>query len=329
MPERASVFNAVQIGRETTPGTAPVSGANRLLASMDLLPTPNIGVDIYRPNGIKYPTVAVAGKDLTLYQLSGKPTYTEIVYPLSSLLGAATITGPNADGAYTWTWNPSSTGADSFVSYQLQRGSSVGAEQSLFTIFSQLGLSFDRDRADLSGAAFGLAQSTGVTLTAAPTSLALVPISPKDLSLFVDTTSAGLGTTRMTRLLRGNWQFGQSKYNPLWAVDQTQASFAAIVESTPGAQFSALFEADTTGLGFLANVRAGDTRFVRIRANGPLIAGASSYTFTIDMAAKFGTPSQYRDEQGVYAIEYPWNLMHDPGWTRAMQVTLITTVSAL
>jgi hypothetical protein len=329
MPERASVFQQVQIGVESVHGTAPGGGANRLLSSMDLMPTPSIGVDTYRPQGNKFPTVAVAGKDLTTYRVTGKPTYTELIYPLSSLLGAATITGPNGDGAYTYTWNPSSTGPDAFVSYDVQRGSSVGAEQSLFTIFTQLGMTFDRDRADLSGAALGRAQTTGVTLTSSPTAIAMVPISPKDISVFADATSAGLGTTRLTRLLRGNWQFGQSKYNPLWTVDSTATSFADIVESTPGATFTALFEADTTGTGFLANVRAGDTRFVRIRAVGPLIAGASSYQFTIDMAAKFGTPSEYRDESGVYALELPWTLVHDATWTRAMQAVLITTVATL
>jgi hypothetical protein len=329
MPERASVFNVVQIGREVTHGTAPGGGASRLLASMDLMPTPSIGVDIYRPQGIKYPTTAVAGKDLTTFRVQGKPTYTELVYPLSSLFGAATITGPNGDGAYTWTWNPSAVGADAFESFDVERGSAVGAERTLYTVFTQLGMTFDRDRADLSGAAFGLAQTTGITLTSTPTAISLIPISPKDISVFADTTSAGLGTTRLTRVLRGNWNFGQNKYNPLWTVDQSAASFAAIVESAPGAQFTALFEADATGVGFLANVRAGDTRFVRIRATGPLISGASNYQLTIDMAAKFGTPSEYRDEGGVYSIEVPWNIVYDATWTHALQVVMTNTLAAL
>jgi hypothetical protein len=118
----------------------------------------------------------------------------------------------------------------------------------------------------------------------------LIPISPKDFSVFADTTSAGLGTTKLTRLLRGNFAFGQSKYNPLWVVDQAQTSFVSVVEDTPAATFSILVEADAQGTGFLANVRAGDTRFVRIIATGPLIAGASNYKLTMDMAAKFGTP---------------------------------------
>lgn len=329
MPERASVFNVLQLGVEVTHGTAPAGGASRLLSSIDLIPTASIGVDFYGPQGQKYDTVAVAGKDLTTYRLTGKPVYSELIYPLSSLLGAATITGPNADGAYTYTWNPSSVGPDAFVSYQIQRGSSVGAEQSLYTIINQLGLTFDRDRADLSGAAFGRAQTTGVTLTASPTAIPLIPISPKDFSIFSDTTSGGLGTTRLTRVLRSSWNFGNAKFNPLWAVDQSATSFSEIVEAKPGATFSMLVEADTAGLAFLTTIRNGTTAFIRVRATGPLIAGTSNYQLTLDQAVKFGTPSEFRDEQGVYAYELNGRIVGDAVWGHALQAVMINTQATL
>jgi hypothetical protein len=115
-------------------------------------------------------------------------------------------------------------------------------------------------------------------------------------------------------------------------VDQAQTSFAAVVESTPAAMFQALFAADTTasqGIAFLANVRAGDTRFVRIKAVGPLIAGATNYSFQIDCAAKFGKPSPFRDASGVYSYELPWTLVHDPTWAKSMVVTVVNLQSAL
>jgi hypothetical protein len=325
--ERASVFQQVQIGVESTSGTSVA--ANRLLASMDLIPTAAVDVDMYRPQGNKFPTVAVAGRDQVTARITGKPTYTELIYPLSSLLGAATITGPNGDGAYTWAFNPASTAPDAFKSYTVQRGSSVGAEQWAYGLFSALGLTFDRRTADLNGAMIGQAISSGITMTASPTALALIPISPKEFSVFADPTSGALGTTKLTRLLRGNFGFGQGKYNPLWAVDQAQTSFVAVVENTPQAQFEILLEADTQGMGYLANVRAGDTRFVRIQAVGPLIAGSSNYKLTIDMAAKFGTPREFQDQDGVYAISYPWSLVHDGTWTKAMTVTLINAIATL
>lgn len=327
MAERAAVFQQVQIGVETTSGT--VVPASKLLQSMDIIPTANVGVDNYRPQGNKYPTVAVSGQDMTAGRVTGKPTYTELIYPFSSLFGAATITGPNGDGAYTHAYNPASTTADAFKSYTVQRGSSVGAEQWTFGLFAGFGMTFDRRTADITGAMLGQAITTGATMTASPTAIPLIPISPKEISIYADTTSAGLGTTKLTRVLRGNFAFGQNKYNPLWVVDQAQASFVSVVEDTPAATFNILVEADTTGTGFLANVRAGDTRFVRIVALGPLIAGASNYKLTIDMAAKFATPREFTNQDGVYAIEYPWTLVHDGTWGKALLVTLINAQATL
>lgn len=326
MPERASVFQQCQVGLESTPGTAVA--ANRLLTSLDIQPTPAITVDMFRPQGNKFPTVAASGKDQVTARVVGKPTYTEMAYVLSGLFGAATITGPNGDGAYTWVWNPASSGPDAFTSLTVQRGSSVQAEQFTHGLFASLGLQFDRDRSDLTGSMIGRSQTTGITLTATPTAIALVPMLPKEMSVFVDTTSAGLGTTRLGRLLSANLTFGD-KYQGLWTVDSTQSSFVSVVEQAPNATFEVLLEADAAGMAFLAAVRDGSTRFVRLRSIGPLIAGASSYTWTLDMAAKFGSPRGYEDSNGVYAIRLVWSLVHDATWTRALTSTLISTISAL
>jgi hypothetical protein len=327
MAERASVFQQVQIGVESTSGT-PVA-ANKLLQSMGLIPTAAIDVDVYRPDGLKYPTVAVSGRDQVTARVTGKPTYTELVYPLSGLLGAATITGPNGDGAYTWVFAPASAAADAFKTFTVQRGSAVAAEQWAFGLFAAFGLTFDRRTTDLTGAMIGQALSSGITLTASPSAIPLIPISPKEISVFIDTTSAGLGTTKLTKLLRGTLGFGANKYNPLWVVDSAQASFVSVVEAVPQAQLSLLLEADTQGLSFLANVRAGDTRFVRLLATGPLIAGASNNKLTWDMAVKFGSPREFSDQDGVYALEYPLSIVHDATWGKAMTATLINAVATL
>lgn len=327
MAERASVFQQVQIGVETTSGASVA--ASKLLQSMDIIPTASVNVDVYRPQGNKFPTVAVAGQDMVSARITGKPTYSELIYPFSSLFGAATITGPNGDGAYTHVYNPASAGPDAFKSYTVERGSSVGAEKFTFGLFAGFGMTFNRQTADLTGALIGQAMTTGITMTATPTAIPLIPISPKDISVYADTASAGLGTTKLTRVLNGNFAFGQNKYNPLWVVDQAQTSFVSVVENTPAATFSVLLEADSTGMGFLANVRAGDTRFVRIQGTGPLISGATNYKLQIDMAAKFGTPREFTDTNGVYAIEYPWNLVHDGIWGKALVVTLTNAQSGL
>lgn len=326
MAERASVFQQVQVGVETTSGTSVA--ASKLLQSMDIQPDAQLNVDYFRPQGNKYPTVAALGKDFTTARVVGKPTYTEIVYPFSGMFGAAVITGPNGDGAYTWVFSPASSAADAFKTVTVERGSAVQAEKFTFGLFDSLGMRFDRQTADLSGTMVGQAQTTGITMTATPTAIALIPILPKQIDVYVDSTSGALGTTKLGRFLQGDWAFG-GKYQPLWVVDSSQTSFVQIVEQTPNARFRMLVEADAAGMAFLATIRAGTTQFVRLKCSGPLIAGATSNSLTIDMAVKGGNPDPYEDSNGVYAVGLNWSLVHDATWGKALTATVTNTIATL
>lgn len=328
MAERASVFQQVQVGKEApgTPGT--LVAASKLLTSMDIQPAADLNVDFFRPQGNKYSTVAASGKDFVTARVVGKPTFTEMAYILSGLFGAATITGPNADGAYTHVYSPAASAADAFSTLTVERGSAVAAERFTYGLFTSMGLTFDRDRADLQGTMLGQAQTTGITLTATPTAIALVPMLPKQFDVFVDTTSGGLGTTKLGRLLQGNLQFGD-KYQALWTVDSSQASFVQVIEQSPNARMRLLVEADTAGMAFLATARAGTTQFMRIKASGPLIAGATSYSWQLDMAIKFARPDAYEDSNGVYAIGLNAMVVFDSTWNKALTSTLVTTLASL
>lgn len=326
MAERAAVLNVVQVGKETTSGTSVA--ASKLLTSMDIQPAADLNVDFFRPQGNKYPTVAAAGKDFVTARVVGKPTYTEMAYALSGLFGAATITGPNGDGAYTHVYAPAASAADAFTTLTVERGSAVQAEKFTYGLFTSLGLTFDRDVANLQGTMLGQAQTTGIALTTTPTAIALVPMLPKQFDVYLDTTSGGLGTTKLGRLLQGNLQFGD-KYQPLWTVDSSQASFVAIVEQTPNARMRLLVEADAAGMAFLATARAGTTMFMRIKASGPLIAGATSYAWTVDAAVKFAKPDAYEDSNGVYAIGLNAMVVYDATWTKALTSSLTTTLATL
>lgn len=327
MAERATVFETIQIGVETTSGTSVA--ANKQLLSMSIDPTVDLDVDMFRPDGNKFPTVAAAGKELVSARVTGKPTYTEIVYPLSSLLGAATITGPNGDGAYTWVFTPSSTAADAFKSFTVEKGSAVRAMKWAFGLFTSMGFSGDRQSVDLSGSMLGQALQDGITLTGTPSALALIPVLPKQVDVYVDTTSAGLGTTKLGRLLKYNLAFGDQKYNPLWPVDSSLSSFGAVVEKSPNAAMDAIVEADAAGMALLTDARAGNTKFVRWQATGPLIAGASNYSIKIDFATKLGKPDPFQDQDAVYAIGWNMPFVHDGTWGKAMAVTVITTLASL
>lgn len=327
MPERSSISQVMQIGVETTPGTAVA--ASKLLQSMSLAPTPNISTRAHRPHGKKYPTIQTVGKDWSEGDIEGIPTYDELAYVFSSIFGAATITTPgDAPTARTWTFNPATSVEDVPKTFTIEVGSAVRAHRVAYGLFTEAEIEFNREEVNLGGSFVAQNLQDGVTLTAAPTELPNVPILGSQMDVFMDTTSAGLGTTKLTRVLGGTWNVSD-KYNPFWVVDSSKASYAGHVETEPGANLELTVEADAEGQGFLTNLRSGATRFVRLQAQGAIIGGATRYLMQIDMAMKVMEPSDFSDEDGVYATGYTLRAFHDATWGKAITAKLVNTLTAL
>jgi hypothetical protein len=166
--KRASVFQGVKIAPETTPGTAASTGYKKLTA-MGMTATIAPTIKVYKPMGQKYTTVAALNHENTTWAIDGIPTYTEIVYALSSVLTEAEITAAagttsaaagsrvmGADGVH-WFFKPSAADADAPVSFTTYKGGIVAAERSTFWRMGDLTLTYNRTDTTLSGAAMGRA----------------------------------------------------------------------------------------------------------------------------------------------------------------------------
>jgi len=166
--KRASVFQAVKIAPEATPGTAPASGYKKLTA-LGFSPTINPTIKSFRPAGSKYTTVTALNREDSTWALDGLPTYTEIVYPLSSVLTEALVTAAGgttsaaagsrvmgADGTH-WFFKPSAVDADAPVSFTAYKGSIGGAERASFMRVGDLTITMNRNDTSLSGSAMARA----------------------------------------------------------------------------------------------------------------------------------------------------------------------------
>lgn len=333
MPERSTISQVVQIGVETTPGTAVA--ASKRLTGMSIEPNPEAEMDQFRPMGQKYNALSILNKEWVEADISGKPTYTEIVYPLSSLLKSVTPTqimdGATPTGAYTWLFEPSSTEEDTVKTFTVEQGGSVRAHRFAYGLVNELGLTFSREGTDLSGTMLGRRITDAITLTASPTDVPLVPIIPSQVDIFLDTTSAGIGATKLTRVASVEWGLS-GRFNPLWILDSSQASFAGHVEGEPDLSSTISLMADATGMAFLDRMRDGATRFMRIRATGEQIyAGGTpvNHSLTIDMAVKVADPGGFSDEDGVYNSEWDLVGVHDATWGRAFRITVVNNLASL
>ena len=334
MPEVASIFNGVQIGVESTPGTSVA--ANKLLNYMELVPSPDISFNTFRPMGQLVASAITPGKDSSSFSVSGAGTYSELVYPLCSLL--TNVTPSTVDtSAKLWDFVPLGRSEDTIKTYTVESGSATRAQKATYGLFTGLEITFNReDGVGLSGSAIGQNLQDNITLTGSPTAIEDKPILPTHLDVYVDTTSAGLGSTKLTRDFNAVWRC-TDKWGAIWPINSANASYASHVNQVPAIQMELTVAADSQGMGLLADARLGSTKYLRMSAVAPGatygFAGATTATYQliIDMAGKISGISEFGEEQGVKVVTYTFDAIYDPSWStgRYLRVQLQNKVTAL
>ena len=330
MPERSALFQGVQLGVESTIGTSVA--ANKLLNYLSIDIDPDIEVTRFQPMGQAVASAILPTKDSTTASSSGVGSYSEFIYPLSSLFGAATITTTDTT-AKNWVWTPTARAEMTPKTYTVEAGGSVRAQKATGFFWTGGEWTFNRDEGvAFSGTMRGQQITDNITLTGSPTAIEEAPILPTHLDIYVDTTSAGLGTTKMTRDFNAVWR-NNDAYDVIWPINSTLASWAAPVGTAPTNQIELVMEADTQGMSLLGDLRAGSTKYIRIQGVSTVLAGAATakYSFIIDFAGKISGSPTYDETGGVYTINWTLDAVYDAAWGTGQynKVTLINKTAAL
>lgn len=301
MPERSSLNQVIQIGVESTPGTGVA--ATRRLSALGIEPSVSVNSNTYRPTGSKFNAISAIGKEWTQSSLSGAATYTELIYALSSVVGNQNVV--NTANVFTWGFYPSVYSDDNVKTFTVEHGSAVRADKFNYGIITEFSMSFSRDSIELGGTMMGRALQDNVAMTAPGSvlSVPLVPILPTQVSVYLDDEGGTFGTTKLTRMISGEWSFG-SRFNPVWVLDAANPSFVNHVETAPDATTSLTLEADAQGMALLNALRTGDTKLLRIEAIGQNISGSTPFRFTLDQKIQITDTGGFSDSDGVYAIEF-------------------------
>jgi len=109
--ERASVYEGVQIGVETTPGTAVACNKRLLGLQFDLENMTDIKT--YRPQGNKFITTSQQGKEMTSGRIEGILCFNDLVYLASCWLTTTTPTVPTNNS--TWVVSATTTNTVGFT----------------------------------------------------------------------------------------------------------------------------------------------------------------------------------------------------------------------
>lgn len=338
MAERQSVAQVQQIGREAVPGTAVP--ATKRLGSLSLSPGISTETGMFRPSGLKFATVQALNQEWVEGDLEGQPTYDEVVYPLSGALGQPVTSnimdGATPTSAYQHVFTPSSSAADNPFTFTLEQGQEgVQAERFSHILFTGFSLDISRSEVSMGGGFIGKKAEKGFNPTdglAIPADLR--PILPGHFSVYAADTAAGLDAgTKLLRVISAAPEVSD-RYNPAWFVNAAEESFTTWTENADGptAESGMTLEADANGMAYLDKLRSGETFFLRLEALGAeLDAGVADtqLRFTWDMAVKAREVDTWSDEDGIWAIPFTFQMVHDPTWGKATQVTVVNTLQTL
>lgn len=323
MGEKASVFQTVQIGKETTPGT-PVA-ANKKLLAMSIVPAVKTEGDTFRALGNKYASFAVINKEWSESKLEGKLTYNEILYALASLISEPTPVQQGGTAAYKWTFTSNTSAEDAGKTFTVEQGDANSAWRAAGVKVSGLEFTFKRDEVSLSGSAIGQPIETGITMTSAPTSMTSKPVLPAHLALYMADTQGGLASaSAISRGFSLTWNL-TDKNALAWPIGQSPV----LIESEPKLEATLSLATDTTGLGLITTMRSGDTKWFRVKAEGATIASPYKYTFQIDFPGQISEVGEFSDEDGLYLVEYTLTGIHDATWGKSFQIDVIADVSSI
>ena len=269
----------------------------------------------------------------TSASMSGTFDYNCVIYPLASAMGSVSPVAHLASTtAKDWIFSPPLSGSVVPQTYTIQQGDSVRAHALSYGLFTDWGYKGTRKDFTTAGKLIGQKLSDGITLTASPTAVALAPVVANQVNVYLDTTSAGLGTTQLLRVLAIEYDMSNI-YAPLWVLNRATPSYAAHVDTLPKSAGKLKVEADAAGMAMLAYLQSGTTYYLRVDAQGPQIAsdgpGAIVNEIKHDMAIKFGKPTAFADDSGVFAIEWTFELVEDSVWGHSQLMTVTNLLTAL
>jgi hypothetical protein len=139
----------LRIAVEQQYGTLPGSPAYRRLTDISGRPSPQMETDPFIPSGDLVPSLVVLNDDYTTFDVTGRASYTSLMYILSSLFGLPTSTLLSGSTyQHVWTWN----GTDEIfpVTYAMDYGDGRIARRMLGGIFNGLGITTSRSGMDFS-----------------------------------------------------------------------------------------------------------------------------------------------------------------------------------
>jgi hypothetical protein len=116
------------------------------------------------------------------------------------------------------------------------------------------------------------------------------------------------------------------KFGTVWPINSANASYVSHVNTEPAIQMELTFEADSQGMAYLTNARAGTALYVRMEAVSTVLAGTTQfYDLKIDMAGKISDVGSFDDTDGVKTWSITLDAFYDTAWSSGRYLTIQST----
>lgn len=331
---RSIVNQGLLLQREAVPGTAITAAMKRYLGIKGTIGW-EVEKEYFRASGYKAVTGENTITELGTADLEVQQDYNAMLPLLSGPFGApasaATATPTPTTVAYEHVFNINARAADTLATFTAMWGDASRALQATNMAFHGLTIGVQRTELSLSSSAILRAPQTGVTLpTTGVTEVPMVPVRASTYNVYLDTTWAGLGTTKLLALYATEIDFGE-KYGPDWIVNSAVPSFNELMEQEDIDYTQSLTVGfDATAEGLIADALQGGMRFVRVECVGPSINGTDNYRLRVDTAVRLNpTDVGSAPNSPAVVVNFDGTLQVDGTSGNFARVSLINTLASL
>lgn len=331
---RSITNQGLLIQRETTAGTAATSAMRRYLGLRGMMGY-EVEKEYFKASGYKIDTGENTLTELGTLSLELIQDFNTFLPLLSGPFGAptsaATATPTPSTVAYEHVFTINARAADTLATFTAMWGDASRALQATHTAFNGLTIGVARNQLSLDGTAVLRRPTTGTALpTAGVTEVPMIPVRASTYNVFLDTTWAGLGTTKLLELYNTEIDFGD-KLTPNWVVNSAVPSFADLMESTDIEHTQSLRVGfDATAESLIADSLNGGMRFVRVECIGPAINATDFYRLRVDTAVRLNpTDVGENDDSPAVVVNFDGRLQVDPTSGNVARVSLINTLPSL
>lgn len=329
---RSLVNQGLYLQRETVPGTAATNAMQRYLGIKGTIGW-EVEKEYFRASGYKAVTGENTLTELGTADLEVIQDYNAMLPLLSGVFGEPVTTPLTATPtpAYEHVFTIDPQAADTLVAFTAMWGDAQRALQATNLAFHGLTIGVQRTELSLSSEAILRAPQTGIALPATGvTEVPMVPVRANTYDVYLDTTWAGLGTTKLLALYATEVSFG-AKYGPDWVVNSALASFSELMEQEEIDYTQSLTVGfDATAEGLIGAALQGGMRFVRVASTGPDINGTDSYSLQVDTAVVLNpTDVGSAPNSPAVVVNFDGTLQVDATSGQFARVTLVNGLAGL